>query len=290
MAAPANAEDLVIYMSARVPNVSLNNGVEMPQLGFGTWPLEPDAARVAISLALDTGYRSLDTAAFYGTEVSVGEAVRRAGLEREDVFVTSKVWNSDQGYERTLRAFDASLQQLGFQMLDLYLIHWPQPDNDLYSDTWRAMQTLLAEGRVRAIGVSNFQRTHLERLIQDYAVVPAVNQVELHPQFSQHELREFHRAHGIKTGAWAPLAKGGAVLAEPTITNIARKFSKTPAQIILRWHMQLGNVTTPKSATPSRIRENFAIFDFELDASDLAEIALLDSGHRIGADPSITTA
>jgi 2,5-diketo-D-gluconate reductase A len=277
-------------MSARVPNVSLNNGVEMPQLGFGTWPLEPDAARVAISLALDTGYRSLDTAAFYGTEVSVGEAVRRAGLEREDVFVTSKVWNSDQGYERTLRAFDASLQQLGFQILDLYLIHWPQPDNDLYSDTWRAMQTLLAEGRVRAIGVSNFQRTHLERLIQDHAVVPAVNQVELHPQFSQHELREFHRAYGIKTGAWAPLAKGGAVLAEPTITNIARKFSKTPAQIILRWHMQLGNVTTPKSATPSRIRENFAIFDFELDASDLDEIALLDSGHRIGADPSITTA
>jgi 2,5-diketo-D-gluconate reductase A len=269
---------------AIVPDIALNNGVVIPQLGFGVWQVPVEDTAKVVQTAVDTGYRSIDTAAAYQNEAGVGEAIRDCGLPRGELFITTKLWNSDQGYDSTLRAFDASMGKLGLDYLDLYLIHWPLPQRDTYVDTWRAFEKLHADGRIRAIGVSNFQIVHLRRLFDETEIVPAVNQVELHPNLQQAELRTFHAEHGIATEAWSPLAQG-ALLANQTITSLAAKYGKSPAQIMLRWHLQIGNVVIPKSITPSRIAENFALFDFELAPDDLLAIAELDSATRTGPDP-----
>ncbi|MBP2335308.1 diketogulonate reductase-like aldo/keto reductase [Saccharothrix coeruleofusca] len=266
-------------------DVTLNNGVTMPRLGFGVFQVPAGDTERAVAEALRVGYRSVDTAAAYRNEAAVGRALAASGLPRQELFVTTKLWNADQGYDQALRAFDASMAELGLERLDLYLIHWPTPDRGFYVDTWRALGELHADGRVRAIGVSNFQPAHLRRVIDETGVVPAVNQVELHPRLQQAELRRFHDEHGIVTEAWSPLAQGGEPLRDPVITSIADKHGRTPAQVVLRWHLQLGNVVIPKSATPSRIAENFAVFDFELDADDMDRIATMDTGTRLGPDP-----
>lgn len=271
---------------SKVPSITLNNGVSMPQLGFGVWQVPDDEAARAVGSALEAGYRSIDTAAVYENEKGTGEAVAASGIPRDELFVTTKLWNSEQGYDSTLRAFDASLARLGLDYVDLYLIHWPLPARDAYVDTYKAFETLLADGRARAIGVSNFLPEHLERLLGETSVVPAVNQIELHPQLQQAESRAVHAKHGIATEAWSPLGQGRGLLEVPAIAAIARKHGKTPAQIVLRWHIQLGNVVIPKSVTPSRIKENIDVFGFELDADDLGALAALDEGRRLGPDPA----
>ncbi|MDX2701546.1 aldo/keto reductase [Streptomyces sp. PA03-6a] len=271
-------------MTTPTPDITLNNGVTMPQLGFGVFQVPDADTAAAVTSALESGYRSIDTAAIYGNEAGVGQALAASGIARDELFVTTKLWNGDQGYDNTLAAFDASLAKLGLDHVDLYLIHWPAPARDTYLDTWRAFEKIHAEGRARAIGVSNFQPAHLQRLIDNSDVVPAVNQVELHPQLQQAELRAFHARHGIATEAWSPLAQG-AVLKDPVITGIAGRLGRTPAQVILRWHLQLGNVVIPKSVTPERIRENLDVFDFALSDADVAAITALDNGTRIGPDP-----
>ncbi|MGW2211266.1 aldo/keto reductase [Streptomyces sp. NPDC001781] len=273
-------------MSSKVPPIILNNGVEMPQLGFGVWQVPDDEAERAVATALETGYRSIDTAAIYGNEEGTGKAIAASGVSREDLFVTTKLWNSDQGYDSTLRAFDASMGKLGLDYLDLYLIHWPLPARDNYLDTYRAFEKLYSDGRIRAIGVSNFLPEHLERLIAETSVVPAVNQIELHPQLQQGAAREFNAAQGIATEAWSPLGQGKGLLEVPAIVAIARKHERTPAQIVLRWHVQLGNIVIPKSVTPSRIKENIEVFDFSLDDEDLAAISALNEDKRLGSDPA----
>ncbi len=266
------------------PTITLNNGVTIPQLGFGVFQV-PDAATAdAVRHALDAGYRSIDTAALYRNERSVGRAVAESGLPREDLFITTKVWNKDQGYDATLRAFDASLDKLAMDYVDLYLIHWPTPARGLYLETWTALEKLLADGRTRAIGVSNFEPDHLRRVLDASDVVPAVNQIELHPELQQAELREFHAEHGIVTEAWSPLARG-ALLDHPVLAEVAQRHGRTVAQVILRWEIQLGNVVIPRSVTPERIRENAAIFDFTLSDGDMATIATLDRDGRIGPHP-----
>ncbi len=265
--------------------VKLNNGVEMPQLGFGVWQV-PDAEAVpAVTEAIRSGYRSIDTAAIYGNEAGTGEAVAASGVAREELFVTTKLWNADQGYEETLRAFDESLNKLKLDTLDLYLVHWPTPARELYVDSWKAFVELRKQGRVRAIGVSNFQPAHLRRLIDETGVVPAINQVELHPYLQQTELREFHAKHGILTEAWSPLGQGGELLGDAVVAEIAARHGKSAAQVVLRWHLQLGNVVIPKSVTPSRIRENIDVFGFELAGEEIAALSTLDRGGRIGPDP-----
>ncbi|WP_432058496.1 aldo/keto reductase [Streptomyces sp. bgisy022] len=271
---------------SKVPPIVLNNGVEMPQLGFGVWQVPDAEAETAVATALEAGYRSIDTAAAYGNEEGTGRAIARSGVPREELFVTTKVWNSDQGYDATLRAFDASVSKLGLDHVDLYLIHWPTPERDLYVETYRAFEKLYADGRVRAIGVSNFLPEYLDRLADEASVVPAVNQIELHPHLQQHAAREYHAERGIATEAWSPLGQGKGLLEVPAIVAIARKHERTPAQVVLRWHLQLGNVVIPKSVTPSRIRENFDVFDFSLDAEDLAAISALNEDRRLGPDPA----
>ncbi|MFB9467602.1 aldo/keto reductase [Streptomyces cinereospinus] len=273
-------------MSSKVPPIILNNGVEMPQLGFGVWQVPDDEAEQAVATALEAGYRSIDTAAIYGNEEGTGKALAASGLPREELFVTTKLWNSDQGYDTTLRAFDVSLGKLGLDYVDLYLIHWPVPSKDQYVDTYKAFEKLHAEGRIKAIGVSNFLPEHLRRLIGETSVVPAVNQIELHPHLQQHAAREFHAERGIATEAWSPLGQGKGLLEVPAIVAIARKHGRTPAQVVLRWHLQLGNVVIPKSVTPSRIRENIDVFDFTLDTEDLAAISALNEDRRLGPDPA----
>ena len=268
-----------------VPNLVLNNGVEIPQLGFGVFKVPADETKQAVSTALEAGYRHIDTARLYGNEAAVGEAVRESGLMRDEVFVTSKVWNKDQGFDSTLRGFDASMGQLGFDVLDLYLIHWPLPAKDLYVDTWRAMEQLYKDGRIRAIGVSNFHPDHLRRLLDKSDVVPVINQVELHPYLQQSEVRKANEELGVLTEAWAPIARGGELLEDPVITGLADKHARTPAQVVLRWHIELGNVVIPKSVTPSRVQENIDIFGFSLDEEDMAAVAQLDRGQRTGPDP-----
>lgn len=270
---------------SKVPFVTLDNGVRMPRLGFGVWQVDDSEATAAVSTALEAGYRSIDTAAVYGNEEGTGKALTTSGLPRDELFVTTKLWNADQGYDSTLRAFDASLSRLGLDYVDLYLIHWPVARQDRYVDTYRALEKIHSEGRAKAIGVSNFQPHHLRRLLDETSVVPAVDQIELHPQFQQREARAFHAEHGIVTEAWSPLGQGRGLLEDETLGRIAGKHGKSPAQVVLRWHLQIGNVVIPKSVTPSRIRENIDVFDFELDDADLAAIAALDSGRRLGPDP-----
>ncbi len=270
--------------SARVPDIRLSGEVDIPQLGFGVFQVPPkDTAEVA-TRALLAGYRHIDTAAAYGNEAGVGQAVHAAGLDRGDVFITTKCFNDDQGYQQARRAFKASLQQLELDYLDMYLIHWPVPAHDRYVETWKTFIELQSEGLVRAIGVSNFQPAHLERLIAETGVTPAVNQVELHPHFQQAGLRREHADLGIVTEAWSPLAQG-KVLDDPAITEIAEAHGKTPGQVVIRWHLQLANVVIPKSVTPERIEQNFDVFDFSLSESDMAAIEALDAGQRTGPDP-----
>lgn len=266
------------------PVLPLADGSSIPQLGYGLYKVPPpDAARLSLD-AIALGYRHLDTAAFYGNEREVGEAVRAAAVPREELFVTSKVWKDDNGYDETLRAFDDSMARLALESLDLYLIHWPVPSTDRYVDTWRALIGLQQEGRVRSIGVANFHPHHLERLVAETGVAPVVNQVELHPWLPQSQLRTFNAAHGIRTEAWSPLARG-RVLGTPVLDELAAKHGRTPAQIVLRWHVQLGNVVIPKASSAARIRENLDVFGFALDAGDLAAIAALETGERTGRDP-----
>jgi 2,5-diketo-D-gluconate reductase A len=270
---------------SNIPHVTLNNDVSMPQLGFGVFQVPDAETEPAVVSAIEAGYRSIDTARIYGNEEGTGRAIKSCGLPREELFVTTKLWNADHGYDSTLRACEASLGRLGLDHLDLYLIHWPMPTRDGYLDTWRAFERLLADGRVRAIGVSNFQPEHLTRLLDAFDVVPAVNQIELHPYLQQAGLRDFHAEHGIVTEAWSPLGQGKGLLDDPALAPIAAKHGKTPAQVAIRWQLQLGNVVIPKSVTPARIVENFAVTDFELDGDDLAAIAALESGQRYGPDP-----
>ncbi|MFF8539282.1 aldo/keto reductase [Streptomyces werraensis] len=258
----------------------------MPQLGFGVWQVPDAEAETAVAAALEAGYRSIDTAAAYGNEEGTGKAIARSGIPREDIFVTTKLWNSDHGYDSTLKAFDTSLSKLGLDYVDLYLIHWPTPARDLYVDTYKAFEKLLSDGRVRAIGVSNFLPEHLERLTGETSVVPAVNQIELHPHLQQAAAREYHAEQGIATEAWSPLGSGKGVLEIPAIVAIAQKHGRTPAQVVLRWHLQLGNIVIPKSVTPSRIEENIDVFGFTLDAEDLAAISALNEDRRTGPHPA----
>jgi 2,5-diketo-D-gluconate reductase A len=267
-----------------IPQVPLNDGGSIPQLGFGVYKI-PEAATIdAVLAALDAGYRHIDTAAFYENERGVGEGIRRSGLDRDDVYVTTKVWWTENGYDSTLRSFDASLERLGFDTVDLFLIHWPAPKHDKYVETWRALERIREEGRARSIGVANFHTHHLERLAAETDVVPAVNQVELHPWLPQQEVRRYDAEHGIATEAWSPLARG-RVLGDPTLDALAAKHGVTPAQVVIRWQLQLGNIVIPKSSTPSRIRENLDVFGFTLDADDLGAIAELETGERTGKDP-----
>ncbi|WSD21506.1 aldo/keto reductase [Streptomyces phaeochromogenes] len=259
----------------------------MPQLGFGVWQVPDDEAEQAVATALEAGYRSIDTAAFYGNEEGTGRALAASDVTREDLFVTTKLWNTDHGYDATLRAFDASLEKLGLEYLDLYLIHWPLPARGTYVDTYKAFEELLTDGRTRTIGVSNFLPEHLEKLIAESSVIPAVNQIELHPHLQQHALQEFHAERSITTEAWSPLGQGKGLLEVPQIITIARKHNRTPAQVVLRWHLQLGNVVIPKSVTPSRIKENIEVFDFSLDTEDMALISTLNEDRRIGPDPAV---
>lgn len=268
----------------QIPTLTLDDGVAIPQLGFGVFQVPPAETEQAVTDALRAGYRHIDTAAIYRNEEGVGAAVAASGIARDELFVTTKLWNADQGYDRTLRAFDASAGRLGLDVVDLYLIHWPTPARDLYASSWRAFERLKAEGRVRSIGVSNFPIAHLRRLLDEFDAVPSINQVELHPLLQQADLRAFHAEHGIATEAWSPLAQG-AVLDDETVVAIARAHRRTPAQVVLRWHLQLGNVVIPKSVTPRRIAENLDVFGFELSAEQLAAIAALDRGERIGFDP-----
>ncbi|MFD8671463.1 aldo/keto reductase [Streptomyces seoulensis] len=267
-----------------IPDITLNNGVRMPQLGFGVFQVPDDETAEAVGHALRAGYRSVDTAAIYGNERGVGRAIAESGIARDELFVTTKLWNDDQGHDSTLTAFDASLDRLGLDHVDLYLIHWPTPVRDRYLDTWRALERILAEGRARAIGVSNFQVPHLRRLMEHSGIVPAVNQIELHPALQQAELRAFHAEHGIATEAWSPLAQG-AVLGDEAILSAARAHGVTPAQVVIRWHLQTGNIVIPKSVTPERIRQNLDVFGFRLSDAELDAIAALDRGLRTGPDP-----
>ncbi len=257
----------------------------MPQLGLGVYKTTDDEAATAVSFALQHGFRLIDTASMYLNERGVGEGVRASGVDRSEVFVTTKVWFTDNGYDETMRAFDESMRMLGLDHLDLYLIHWPAPLRDRYVDAWRALIALRDSGRVRSIGVANFHPTHHTRIVEETGIVPAVNQVELHPRLPQTSLRAFDSAQGVVTQSWSPLARGG-LIADPVLARLAAKHGRSPAQIVLRWHVQLGLSVIPKSVTPERIVENLDVFDFTLDADDLAAIASLETGERTGVDPN----
>lgn len=268
------------------PRLTMNDGRTIPQLGLGVYKIPDDEAAACVRVALDAGYRHIDTAALYANEKGVGAGIRESGVPREDVFVTTKVWNDDHGFDETLRAFDRSLGLLGLDAVDLYLVHWPIPSADRYVETYRALERIRSEGRARSIGVSNFAVEHLERLQRETDVVPVLNQVELHPRLPQRELRAYGEAHGILTEAWSPLARG-RLLADPELARIAEKHGVSPARVVIRWHLQLGVVVIPKSVTPERIRANLDVFGFELDGDDLAAIAALEDGGRTGRDPAL---
>lgn len=268
-----------------IPTVELNNGVRIPQLGFGVYKIPDNEVEDAVYAALESGYRSIDTATLYRNERGVGAAVAGSGMPREDLFITTKLWNDAHGYDAALRAFETSLTELGLDYVDLYLIHWPVPSQDRYVETWQALERIAADGGARAIGVSNFQPEHLDKLLTETGTVPAVNQVELHPRLQQPGLRDYHRGKRIITEAWSPIARGGELLDTEVISTIARKHGKAPAQVVLRWHIEMGHVVIPKSVTPERIAANAAVFDFELDEQDVAAIATLESGSRLGPHP-----
>ena len=270
-------------MSA-VPTVKLNNGVGIPQFGLGVFQMKPEDTRAATLEALKVGYRHIDTAEMYGNEREVGEAIRDSGIDRAEIFVTSKLNNGFHAPDKALAAFDRSLEVMKFDYLDLFLIHWPMPAIGDFVETWKALEGINRSGRARAIGVSNFQPHHLERLAAEAAVTPAVNQIEIHPYFTQDDVRAFNRDHGIATEAWSPLAQG-QVLDDPTIVRIAERLHRTPAQVTLRWHIQRGDIVFPKSVTPRRIAENFALFDFELTGDDMAAITALHRNGRRGPNP-----
>jgi 2,5-diketo-D-gluconate reductase A len=269
---------------ADVPTRTLDGGVSIPQLGFGVFQIPDSETADAVTVALEAGYRHIDTAAVYGNERGVGEAIAASAIPREEIFVTTKVWNADQGADATRAALERSLATLAIEYVDLYLIHWPVAVRDRYVETWRAMRSLRDDGAIHAIGVSNFEPEHLDRLLEETGVVPAVNQIELHPRLQQAKLRAYHAHHGIATEAWAPLAKG-EVLDDPVIASLAERVGRTPAQVILRWHLQLGNIAIPKSVTPTRIRENLDVFDFELREEDMQAITTLDANERVGPHP-----
>jgi diketogulonate reductase-like aldo/keto reductase len=273
-------------MMSPVPSLTLNNGVTIPQLGFGVFLIPPAETAAATTTALDAGYRLIDTAQGYRNEQGVGEAIARSAVPRDQVFITTKLVNGQHGYDRTLAAFEDSMERLGIDVLDLFLIHWPLPMFDRYVETWRAFEQLLADGRVRSIGVSNFEIEHLERLADETEITPALNQIELHPRFPQTELRAYHDSHGILTEAWGPLGQSRGLLEDATVREVAAKHQRTPAQVVLRWHTQLGNVVIPKSVTPERVRENIDVFDFALDHADMDAFAGLDMGLRLGPHPN----
>ncbi|WP_400245262.1 aldo/keto reductase [Niallia sp. JL1B1071] len=266
--------------------VTLNNGLKMPQLGFGVWQVADDQATSAVAKALEVGYRSIDTAMIYKNEKGVGKAIKDSSVPREELFITTKVWNSDQGYENTLKAFDESLERLGLDYVDLYLIHWPTPKFDNYVDTYKALEKLYKDGKVKAIGVCNFEIEHLERILSECEVKPVLNQVECHPYLAQNELKEYCEKHDIFVEAWSPLDQGGEVLQDEVIKNIADAHKKTPAQVVLRWHLQNNTIVIPKSVTPSRIEENFQVFDFELNDKDVNAINQLNINRRKGSHPN----
>lgn len=267
-----------------IPSVQMNDGRAIPQIGFGVWQVPDDVVTDATLEAFRCGYRHVDTAAVYENERGVGEAIARSGLERDELFVTTKVWQTDHGYDATLRAFDTSLGLLGLDQVDLYLVHWPAPATGNYLETWRAVLSLQADGRARSIGVSNFHVHHLDRIIEEFDVVPAVDQIELHPWLPQSQVRAYAAQHDIVIEAWSPLASGG-LIDNPTLAAVGAKYGKTPAQVMIRWHLELGNVVLPKSVTPERIRQNIDVFDFGLDEEDFAAIATLESGQRTGPNP-----
>ncbi|MDR6986315.1 2,5-diketo-D-gluconate reductase A [Paenarthrobacter nitroguajacolicus] len=272
------------------PTLTFNDGNTIPQLGYGVWQVEDDVAEKVVRQAFEAGFRHIDTAKIYGNEAGVGRAIASSGLSAEEIFITTKLWNADQGYESTLEAFEKSLDHLGLETLDLYLIHWQQPKQDKYVDTWKALIELKKRGRVKSIGVSNFTKEGLQRIIDETGVVPAINQVELHPFFNQADLREFNASKGILTQAWSPLGQGGELLESATIAEIAAKHDATPAQVVIAWHLAIGNVVIPKSVTESRIQENFAALNVTLDATDVEAINGLDRGAegRIGPDPAVS--
>lgn len=265
---------------------TLNNGVEIPQLGYGVYQIPENEIVTATSSALESGYRSIDTAQYYQNERGVGEAIKRSGVPREDLFITTKVWNSHQGYTNTLQAFEESLWKLGLDRLDMYLVHWPAPAHDLYIETYEALEKLYKTGRIRAIGVCNFEIEHLKRLLDTCEIAPVVNQIECHPYLQQHDLKAFCKENNILVESWGPLRRGGSLFEEEIITRLATKYKKTPAQIILRWHIQENSIVIPKSVTPSRIKENIDIFDFALSTDDMADIRLLDRDERMGRHPN----
>jgi len=266
------------------PLVEMNDGRSIPVIGFGVWQVPDDVVVDATVKALEVGYRHIDTAYLYHNERGVGEALRRSELDRDDVFVTTKVWNTDHGYDQILRAFDKSTGLLGIDEVDLYLIHWPTPARDVYLDSWRALIRLREEGRARSIGVSNFHDAHLRKIIDETGVIPAINQIELHPWLPQTELRDIDARLGIKTEAWSPLGSG-RLIDDPVIAEVSAKHGKSPAQVMVRWSIQLGNIVLPKSVTPERIEQNIDVFDFQLDDADMAAIATLESGRRTGPNP-----
>ena len=268
-----------------VPSIELNNGVTIPQLGFGVFLVPPEDTADVVTKALDAGYRHIDTARAYRNEEGVRDAVSASGLNRDDVFITTKLWNNSHGRDATLKAFDASLERLGLDILDLYLIHWPAPAQDLYVETWQTFERLYQDGRIRAVGTSNFRVQDLQRLLDLGLTVPVVNQIELHPYLTQDELRAFHADHQIVTEAWSPLAKG-RVLNDPVVTDLAQEKDATPAQVVLAWHLALGNIVIPKSVTPERIAENFASTEVKLGNDEVDAITALNRDERTGPDPS----
>jgi 2,5-diketo-D-gluconate reductase A len=271
---------------ASTPDITLNNGVTIPQLGFGVFQIPPDQTKDATALALEVGYRHIDTAEMYGNEAGVGEAVRASGIDRAEIFVTSKLNNGAHGHDDALAAFAETLSTLDIGYVDLFLVHWPLPTVSDYVETWKAMEEIYASGKARAVGVSNFQTTHLNRLAAECTVVPAVNQIEVHPYLTNETVRAYGAEHGIATEAWSPIAQGG-VLEDPAIVTIAERVGRTPAQVTLRWHVQRGDIIFPKSVTESRVRENFALFDFELTDADVASISALNKDERTGPDPDV---
>lgn len=268
-----------------VPGIELNNGTVIPQLGFGVFQIDPSDTAETVLTAFEAGYRHIDTAQMYGNEAEVGEAIAKSGLKRDELWITTKCNNSNHGYDDAQTALDESLQKLGLDAVDLYLIHWPLPGKDLYVETWKGLEKAHQDGKARTIGVSNFQPHHLDRLLEETETVPAINQIELHPHMQQAALRSYHERHGIRTEAWSPIGQGKGLLDAPELSEIAQAHGKSAAQVVLRWHIQIGNIIFPKSVTPDRIRENKDIFDFELSHEDMQKIDGMEKAERLGPDP-----